>query len=272
VSAYALTPQNSVITHGNSRRTLLLVKIARLPNGCLHSVNVYIVGRLGSINMALKANLPLITFSLIFILLTLSFPSQPARALDVEKTELPVLELFISEVMNGRPEELRGVYIPNVLAARVVQQPAGSDNFVSSGSKDVTQFAQASRLGSTGLLAHNYLAGASFSLMQEGRDFYLVYGDGHTAVFEVTDTLQYQALQPTSILSEFVSLEDGSRQTASEVFSEVYGRPGQVVLQTCIAADGNPSWGRLFVIAEPDTFTGHATAPKARHFYRPRRK
>jgi hypothetical protein len=31
----------------------------------------------------------------------------------------------------------------------------------------------------------------------------------------------------------------------------IYGRRGDLVLQTCIEAQGIDTWGRLFVIAEP---------------------
>jgi hypothetical protein len=35
------------------------------------------------------------------------------------------------------------------------------------------------------------------------------------------------------------------------MFSRAYGGERRAVFQTCIAAEGNGSWGRLFVIALP---------------------
>jgi hypothetical protein len=35
------------------------------------------------------------------------------------------------------------------------------------------------------------------------------------------------------------------------MFNRAYVGENRVVFQTCLAAEGNPSWGRLFVIAVP---------------------
>ncbi len=125
------------------------------------------------------------------------------------------------------------------------------DGFVSPWQNTLTQFGAATQYGSTGLLAHNYLAGGSFTRMEAGQKFYLIHGDGRISAFVVTEILHYQALQPASTSSEFVSLENGDLLTASELFSKVYNRPGHVILQTCIAREQNLIWGRLFVLAEP---------------------
>jgi hypothetical protein len=87
--------------------------------------------------------------------------------------------------------------------------------------------------------------------LEEGQNFYLIYGNGQTSAFAVTEILHFQALAPTSTSSDFVDLENSGLLTTSELFAKVYNRPGQVIFQTCISAKGNRSWGRLFVIAEP---------------------
>jgi hypothetical protein len=133
----------------------------------------------------------------------------------------------------------------------VVQQPTGDPGFVSSDADSLTQFQQASQLGSTGVLAHNFLSGAEFSEIQPGQIIYLVYGDGRTSTFVVRDSLQYRALQPSSPYSAFVDLADGRQLGASELFVSIYGRRGALILQTCIEAEGFSTWGRLFVVAEP---------------------
>lgn len=200
--------------------------------------------------LALRSIRSILTFGFILVLIMTSIPNGPVQALSHGAINLPTLEVFISQLRNGHAHELRGVYIPDVLAARVVQQPEGNDGFVSPVKKVVTQFTLASKLGSIGLLAHNYLAGESFSLLAEGQKFYLIYGDGQVSAFMVTEILRYQAIESTNSLSEFVNLKNDELETASEVFAKVYNRPGQVVFQTCISADKDPFWGRLFVIAQ----------------------
>ena len=196
---------------------------------------------------------PKFTRSLLIPILLLTFLLTliPAPVEAREETALPSLNEFIAEVRNGNPGVLRGIYIPGVLAGWVAQQPAKNPGFVSSVEDTLTQFQLASRFGSIGLLGHNYLAGKNFSLLAKGQGFYLIYGNGKTAAFTVTQSLQFQALQPSSSASNFIDLEDGTFLTASQLLIKAYNRPGQVVLQTCISANGNDSWGRLFIIAEP---------------------
>jgi hypothetical protein len=164
---------------------------------------------------------------------------------------LPTLDTFADALANGQAHDLRGVYVPGIMANAVIQQPAGDSGFVSSDRDLLTQFQQASQLGSTGVLAHNFLAGAQFSEIQPGQLIYLVYGDGRTSAFVVRDALRYRALQPTSAYGAFVDLADGRQVGASELFVSVYGRRGALILQTCIEAEGASTWGRLFVVAEP---------------------
>jgi hypothetical protein len=95
------------------------------------------------------------------------------------------------------------------------------------------------------------MTGSNFPLLKKGGKFYLVYGDGLTATFTVTEILRYQALTSTSPTSDFVDLKSGAKLSASKLFSKAYNHPGYVIFQTCIAANGNPAWGRMFVIAKP---------------------
>ena len=203
--------------------------------------------------MTLKSIRFLSALHFLLLLVTILLPAGQAQALgnDFPGTTLPSLDAFVEEVRNGQADELRGIYIPEILAAPIVQQPAQHDEFVSPLQNIVTQFGLASRVGSVGLLAHNYLAGETFFLLTQNQEFYLVYGDGAVSTFLVKETLRYQALDPTSTTSTFRDWENGGLLTARELFSMVYERPGQVILQTCISADTSPSWGRLFVIAEP---------------------
>ena len=182
------------------------------------------------------------------VVLPLVFPAQAAA---LGGPELPALEEFITGVMNGDGKALRGIYAPGVFAYSIIPQPEGNPAYVSTGMDTLTQFELASRYGSTGLLAHNYLAGESFSLLENGQLLYLIYGDGRVAVFGVSRFMRFQALTPKSVTSGFVDLETGDFLSAGQLFIKAYTNPGSVVLQTCIYKNGESSWGRLFIIAEP---------------------
>lgn len=192
-----------------------------------------------------------------------ALPVLQARAdnISLPGADLPSLNAFANLLRNGQTGELRGVYAPNILADTVVQQPGNDANFVSTQPDAVTQFRPASSIGSTGLLAHNFLAGQQFSLLARGDVIYLVYGDGYKAAYIVTQILKYQALDPESPYSNFVDLSNGNLMSASYLFNLAYGRPRDLVLQTCIDADGNPSWGRLFIVAEPYIGQSFAVLP-----------
>ena len=157
---------------------------------------------------------------------------------------------FASSLNTGNENVVAGVFADEVLAYPVIQQPSGSAAFVSTQDDVVTQFALAAQYGTVGILAHNFLAGASFFDLSSGQDLYVVYGDGETAHYVVKEIREFQALQPYSAYSEFIDLETNARYTSSSLFYEVYGQNNTLVLQTCIAANGVDSWGRLFVIAE----------------------
>jgi len=109
----------------------------------------------------------------------------------------------------------------------------------------------ASRYGTTGLLAHNYLAGASFFDLKVGDEVRLVYGDGKVEIFVVYEILRYQALQPHSTYSSFRDLDTDKVLSVEQTFKRVFFSDGNVTFQTCIEKDGELSWGRLFVIAIP---------------------
>jgi hypothetical protein len=203
--------------------------------------------------MALRFNRTFIVFTLILMTFLISVPGGRVQAMtdDFNGESLPGMDAFISHVQNGQAGELRGIYIADLLAAPIVQQPRGMEEFVSPWHNIVTQFGLASSHGSIGLLAHNYLAGKSFSGLQPGQVIHLVYGDGRVATFIVSEILHYQALEPDSTSSSFIDLDTGQSQSYASLFSRIYNRPGQVIFQTCISTADDLAWGRLFVIAEP---------------------
>lgn len=161
-------------------------------------------------------------------------------------------QAFLSSLPGGRPDQLVGAYAPGAFALPVIQQPAGNPAFVADLADVATQFSMATDYGVIGLLAHNTLAGARFFNLELEDQVVLVQGDGFVQAYVVTEIRRLQALQPYSPYSEFIDIDaPGGRLTAADLFFQIYNTPGRLVLQTCIAANGVDSWGRLFVIAEP---------------------
>ena len=196
---------------------------------------------------SLNTSLLLLVFASLFI------HPIPALALEDRGAALPNFTDFSNSVQNGQAYDLRGVYVPNTLALPIVQQPSGKAAYVSNNAGEATQFRMASQYGNVGLLAHNHLAGQAFSQLLPGREVRLVYGDGKVEYFIVTEVLRYQALQPDSPWSSFRDLNKKTDEILSveQVFKRVYFGDRHVTFQTCIEAEGNMSWGRLFVLAIP---------------------
>ena len=146
---------------------------------------------------------------------------------------------------------LRGVYVPDVLALPVVQQPADRPYYVSNRDGEATQFGMASQYGNIGLLAHNTRSGKFFSRLSIGQQVRLVYGDGRVEDFVVANILRFKATAPESVSSSFRNLDRNETLSAGEMFNRAYVGERRLVFQTCIEANGNSSWGRLFIIALP---------------------
>jgi hypothetical protein len=191
-----------------------------------------------------------VSFLALFFISLFIHPSQ-ALAAGTGGLNLPEFPEFSKTVQNGKAADLRGVYVSNVLALPVVQQPSNNAGYVSTRDGEVTQFRMATQFGNIGLLAHNHLSGKSFSQLAVGQEVRLVYGDGKVETFVVAEVLQYQALQPNSPYSEFRNLDNSKTLTAEQMFKRVYFGDRHLTFQTCINKDGKPSWGRLFIIAIP---------------------
>jgi len=195
---------------------------------------------------SLRTSLGLLLFALAAICLNANPVSAVGSAIN-----LPGFAEFSRNIQNGQKDVLRGVYAENVLALPVVQQPSGKTVYVSNNDGEVTQFGMASNFGNIGLLAHNNLAGQFFSQLKPGQEILLIYGDGHVESFIVEKVLKFQALQPNNPYSTFKNLDRDETLTAGEMFNRVYMGNHHLTFQTCIAADGKSSWGRLFVLAVP---------------------
>lgn len=165
----------------------------------------------------------------------------------------PFFDRFVTAIINGDASKVVGVYVENVLALKVVQQPANNPAFVSGVRSVATYFAMVRKqTGNTGLLAHNYLAGIYYYDLQPGQIVVLIYGDGRTEEFIVANSEQFQALNPTSPTSNFVNVLTGEKLSSTALFKRVYGGGSKTTFQTCIAQGKDASWGRLFVIAPQD--------------------
>ncbi|HCS38881.1 MAG TPA: hypothetical protein DIW44_04760 [Anaerolineaceae bacterium] len=162
----------------------------------------------------------------------------------------PFLDTFIENLKNGNAGQVVGVYVEDVLSLRVVQQPSSDAAYVSTLPNTATYFSMVRNItGNTGLLAHNYLAGAYFFNLSPGQLVTLIYGDGSTDEYVVSNVDEFQALNPSSPTSNFVSLSSGETLSSTDLFYRVYGGGTRTTFQTCIAQGNEDSWGRLFVIA-----------------------
>lgn len=163
-----------------------------------------------------------------------------------------VFDTFVRSVMNGRSDLIVGVYVENILALPVIQQPSSSSAWVSPNDFEATQFVMAFVIaGNVGLLAHNFLAGRFFFDLRPGHIVQLIYGDGSVIDYELTEIKQYQALQPNSVYSDFVDLKTGETVSSTNLFNVVYAGEHHLTFQTCIDREGNSEWGRHFPIAYP---------------------
>lgn len=188
---------------------------------------------------------------LVFLLTALFLNPDPIQAIGDPEGSLPSFADFSRSVQNGDANVLRGVYVPDVLALPVVQQPEDNPYYVSNHDGETTQFSMASQYGNIGLLAHNNLSGKSFSRLSVGQQVHLVYGDGRVEDFVVANILRFQASKPQSTSSSFRNLDLNETLSAGEMFGRAYAGQRHLVFQTCIEAYGNASWGRLFIIAMP---------------------
>ena len=212
-----------------------------------------------SLRLNLSASLRTSLSLLLFTLAALSLNTHSVFAVG-NSVSLPSFADFSRIVQNGQKDVVRGVYVDNVLALPVVQQSAGNTIYVSNNDGEATQFGMASQYGNIGLLAHNHKAGKSFSELASGQEVRLIYGDGRLLTFVIQDVLKFQALQPTNPFSSFKSIDKDEILTTGQMFNRVYAGDYHLTFQTCIAANGKLSWGRLFIIAvpkEPTQTTDH---------------
>lgn len=186
-----------------------------------------------------------------FSVSALFFHPNPTQAIPRASQAVPrPIDLQVP-VESADADVLRRVYVQGVLDLPIVQQPTGKPYYVSNRSGEATQFSMVSQYGNIGLLAHNTLSGKHFSDLSIGQDVHLTYQGGRVEIFVIRQILRFQALDPESVSSSFRNVDRNEILSAGEMFNRVYVGSRRLVLQTCIEAEGNVSWGRLFVVALP---------------------
>jgi hypothetical protein len=195
----------------------------------------------------LRLNLFLFALSAFFL------NPRPTQAVGNVKSSLPDLRVSyeVAPDQISGAGILRGVHVANVLDLSIIQQPADEPYYVSDHDGEATQFSMVSQYGNIGLLAHNTLSGRFFSKLAIGQEVHLVYEDGRGENFVIEQLLRFQALEPESVSSSFRNLDRNEIISAGEMFNRAYVGERRLVFQTCIEAEGNVSWGRLFVVALP---------------------
>jgi hypothetical protein len=203
--------------------------------------------------MTIKTKICLMSTILVLVTGFLAFPVSALSNLTADSQFINAASI-IDPNEKRQPDSPMAVYLDDATILQIGQQPPGNINFVTSFPNYVTEYQKASKHGIIGLLAHNYLAGQYFFQIVPGQEIKLDFSDNKFELFVVTKIKRYQALSPNSPSSNFIDLDTGEHLTAFELYRNIYaGQPGQLILQTCIAADQNLTWGRLFIIAEPVT-------------------
>ncbi len=171
-------------------------------------------------------------------------------SIPVESTQ-DVLADFVDTVYNGKSKEIVGIYIEDKLAMPIVQQPEDDHAFISSRKDTLTQFALPADYGVIGVLAHNTEAGEAFYELELGDVVVVVYGNGATDRYEITNDEVWKAYNPQDAYNgTFESMSTRETLSLRDLFIQTYTKPDTLVFQTCYAQGSNLQWGRLFITAE----------------------
>ncbi len=177
---------------------------------------------------------------------------QPTAFVAPHTKEIPVslLDTFIRQVSDGQAGVVKGLFVDGVMAIRIVQQPPGNSAYISTDDQTATQFQSASPYNVVGLLAHNFLSGRDFFRLKVGQGLVLVYGDGTTRHYRVSEIGDYQRLTLSDLRSDFLELSTNQKLSTDQVFARYYQKPNRLTLQTCIEHNGVWDWGVRFITAD----------------------
>jgi hypothetical protein len=160
----------------------------------------------------------------------------------------PSLIQFVDSIKNGE-NKIVGLYIDNLMAKPVVQQPQGNYEYISSEPNTITQF-MLTPPTVVGLLAHNHLAGKSFFEINLQDRVFIIEGNGRVSEYQVIEINSFQVIK-TDGVSKYLNIDSGEVLDTGQLFAKFYLGEPHITLQTCIMKDGNPAWGRLFITAIP---------------------
>lgn len=178
----------------------------------------------------------------------------PANASDLTDSAEEDLRNFVGSVRNNQADSVTGIYAPGLFELPVTGQPAGDESIIYEDENMLTQYSTPAQYGVIAILAHNYLnSGKLLEQLSAGQEVYVVYGDGKVAPYTISTVQYYQALDPHNVRSDFRDLNGPGGQVISysQLFDHVYTTAGQLVFQTCLKANGEWSWGRIFISADP---------------------
>lgn len=164
------------------------------------------------------------------------------------------LAAFVESVRNQKQGTVAGIYAPGLFAMPVTGQPSGDESFISEEDYVLTQYATPAQYGVIAVLAHNYLnSGKLLAQLSPTQEVYVVFGEGKVAGYAVSAVQYYHALSPHDTRSDFRDLNGpgGEVLTYDQLFTRVYTQKDKLVFQTCLEANGEISWGRIFILADP---------------------
>jgi hypothetical protein len=164
---------------------------------------------------------------------------------------MPDMVEFLERISPAEPDQVAGVFSPNLLALLVEQQPPNHSLYVTDKVGYATQFARPARYDVIGLLAHNTNSGILFYDLDLGSPVYLAYGDGAVNLYRVEMIEDYQKLEPGNFRSDYVQLSSGQVMSTNAVFDRFYRNGPHLILQTCLEFEGDYNWGVRFILARP---------------------
>jgi hypothetical protein len=175
----------------------------------------------------------------------------PVARIPLEPGDSATFRKFAKMVMNGDANEVRGVFVEELMALPVVQQPDDQATYVATQMNIVTQFQSAADHGVIGLLAHNFLSGSLFYQLVKGEEVRIVFGDGSYQSYQIDGSYAFQKLEPNNLQSDLVDMSTEEVMTTNQVFNRFYNGAHHVTFQTCLEEGGISNWGLTFIVADP---------------------
>lgn len=163
---------------------------------------------------------------------------------------IPAFPAFARSIARGSPEAIRGLYVDRLFALPVIQQPNANPAYVSAQEGVVTLFSLAARHGVSGFLAHSYLSGRLFYDVPMGAKMWVVRGDGSFSSYRAATRAWFQKLSPYDSHSDYLDQKTREVLTTGQLFERFYTGK-HLTLQTCVESGSIPTWGLMFVIAQP---------------------